>query len=74
MTNMLAAAALIASQMGAPLPADVPAVVVPAVTAKAAAPAPRSQASSYVSASGTLSGSGYLHCSAPQNGDRKSVV
>ena len=71
MTNIMAAAALIASQIGAPLPQGVPAVEAPvAISAPAlAAPAANvSVISSYVSASGNLSGNGYLHCSAPQNG------
>jgi hypothetical protein len=67
MTNIMAAAALIASQIGAPVPVAAPAVVVP-VAVEAASPAPRTQASGYVTATGMLSGSGYMQCSAPQNG------
>ena len=70
MTNIMAAAALIASQIGAPLPVNAPAVVVPVAVGKALpAPVERAASSSgYVSASGTLSGSGYMNCSAPRNG------
>lgn len=68
MNNIMAAAALIASQIGAPLAVETPAVVVPVAAAKAT-PLPHAAASSrYVSASGTLSGSSYLTCSAPPNG------
>ena len=69
MTNILAAAALIASQIGTPLPADAPAVAVPVAIAREV-PATRAvaSASGYVSATGSLSGSGFMQCSAPQNG------
>ncbi|MDP3542852.1 MAG: hypothetical protein Q8T11_10355 [Elusimicrobiota bacterium] len=70
MTNIMAAAALIASQIGAPVAFDAAPVVVPPAKAVVISAAPRAGtlASGYVSASGTVSGSGYLHCSAPQNG------
>lgn len=67
MTNILATAALIASQIGAPLPADAPVVVVPVAVARQTAPSAPIAQSSYVSASGYLSGSAYMSCNAPQN-------
>jgi hypothetical protein len=68
MTNIMAAAALIASQIGAPLPVSAPAVVVPVAVAKEAAPVRAAASSGYVSATGFLSGNGYLQCSAPRGG------
>lgn len=69
MTNIMAAAALIASQIGTPLPAGAPVATVPVASAKAVAtPGPRAAASGSVSGTGMLSGSGYMRCNAPQNG------
>ncbi len=66
MSNILAAATLIASQMGAPLPADAP-VVAPAAISKEVPGVRAAAASGYVFASGTLSGSGSLYCSPTSN-------
>jgi len=68
MTNIMAAAALIASQIGAPLPAGAPAVAVPVAVAKAVPAVSAAGSSGYVSATGTLSGSGFMQCNAPRNG------
>ena len=62
MTNMLAVAALIASQIGAPLPADAPAVIVPTAAATVVPAARAAAASGSVSATGNLSGSTSMQC------------
>jgi hypothetical protein len=68
--NLLAAAALIASQIGVSLPAEAPVVPAPAASLIGEGMPSRvaSLASGPVSASGTLSGSGFMHCNGGANG------
>lgn len=63
MTSLLAAA-VIALEIGAPLPEETPVVVVPDVSLQSVQEA---AASGYVSGFGYLSGSGFLFCSASPN-------
>lgn len=64
MTNLLAVAAAIAMEIGAPPPIETPAVV-----PLGSGSFQSSAASGYISAWGTLTGSGFLSCSAPPNGN-----
>jgi hypothetical protein len=72
MNKLLAAAALVAAEIGAPLPeAPVP-VVVPAPRVRAVAATPRAEApvqSGYASGTGWLSGSAHLWCNEAPGGN-----
>ncbi len=67
MTNITAVVALMAAQIGAPLPPETAPVVVPVVSSKLA-PARATAVPSYITGSAFLQGSGYLSCSAPRGG------